>query len=638
MNLVTITNLSKGFGDRQLLDEANLLINQGDRIGLIGANGSGKTTLLRLIAGLEPADGGSITVWGGVRIHYLPQEPELQEELTVLDYVFGGDAPQLRLLRAYRAASSRLASEPQTPELEAEWAALSDEMARTGGWAAEANAKSILTRLGVEGFDTPLAHLSGGQAKRVALARVLIDPADLLMLDEPTNHIDADTIDWLESYLTTVPGALLMVTHDRYFLDRVVNGIVELDRRQLVSYPGNYQKYLERRTERHERLAAAERKRQNLLRRELAWLQRGAMARSTKQKARKQRVLELQRLSHDLGESQVAMALAGRRLGKKVLEARGLSKRYGPDQVFGHADLDLVGGDRLGIVGPNGVGKSTLLDILAGITEPDAGHVAWGPTVHLAYYDQLNRGLDLSKRVIDFITDKAPLIRTDEGYRVEAAQMLEWFLFSRRQQQTYISSLSGGERRRLYLLWVLAHRPNVLFLDEPTNDLDIQTLNVLEEYLDHFQGCLIAVSHDRYFLDRNVDYLLTFEEDGLSGRYPAPFENFRKASRERAAAEKAGQEARTAPGGRRPAKERTGAGQAAPERTLTWKESRELEGLETLIARLEDEKRGLAEAINEAGGDYQRLEALAGQLEGIEARLDEKMKRWLELSEIAQGQ
>jgi ATP-binding cassette subfamily F protein uup len=505
---------------------------------------------------------------------------------------------------------------------------MTGEMDRTGGWTAEADAKAILTRLDIDLFDTRIATLSGGQRKRVALARALIDPADLLILDEPTNHIDADTIAWLEEFLVSLPGALLMVTHDRYFLDRVVNRIVELDRRELVSYSGNYSRYLELSAERKEKLASAERKHQNLLRRELEWLRRGAMARSTKQKARKQRVEELQKLGYDSGENAVALALATRRLGKQVLEANNLSKSYGDNHIFENVNFSLIPGDRIGVIGPNGAGKSTLLDILAGVTTADSGTVTWGETVHLGYYDQLSRGLDLSKKVIDFINDRAPLIRTKDGMRIEAAQMLEWFLFPRPQQQAYIHALSGGERRRLYLLSILALQPNVLFLDEPTNDLDIQTLTVLEQFMDHFAGCLVVVSHDRYFLDRTVDFLATFEDGAFSPRYPAPYSNYRTA-RQNFLAQKTMLVDAAPVEKKREAKPEPG----HHSRKLTWKETRELEGLETTISDLEIKKAELGQAINTAGGNYEQLHVLTERLKSVEVELETAMLRWLELSE-----
>jgi ATP-binding cassette subfamily F protein uup len=637
MNLVTIEALTKEIGDRRLLDEVDLRINSGDRIGLVGINGSGKTTLLRVIAGLEEPDGGSITVWGGVRIVYLPQDPHLPKDKTVLESIFTGDSPKLRLLREYQQATLNLGQEPDNEHWQNHLAGLVDEMDRADGWTAEADAKAILSKLGITDVEAPVGELSGGQGKRVALARVLMVQADLLILDEPTNHIDAEAIDWLEEYLANFSGALLMVTHDRYFLSRVVNRIVELDRRGLVSYPGNYQRYLELRTMRHERLAATDRKRQNLLRRELEWLRRGAMARSTKQKARKTRIEELQRIRLDRGDENVAIALAGRRLGKKVLEANGLAKAFDDIHLFDKVDFSLVKGDRIGLIGRNGVGKSTLLDILAGRRDPDEGEVAWGSTVHLAYYDQLSRGLDESKRVIDYIEDKAPLIRTKEGRRVDAARMLEWFLFPRPQQQALISALSGGEKRRLYLLWVLVHRPNVLFLDEPTNDLDLPTLAVLEEFLDHFQGCLIVVSHDRYFLDRNVDFLATFEKGSVSQRYPAPYSAYQKQRLElmenSLEADQLQDTDRYRPtisaSGGRPA-----ADSDQRPRSLTWKENRELEELEKRIAGIEEEKERIEKEINQAGGDFKLLRTLSDRLLDLNNELATCEERWLELSEV----
>ena len=638
MNLVTLENVSKQYGERPLLDNVDLLINEGDRIGLVGVNGSGKTTLLEIIAGLEPADGGRVVVWGGVSIEYLAQEPELDESLTVLEHIFQSESPQLRLLRDYEKVSHRLQTEPANEALQERLIELSAEMDRTHGWEAEANAKTILTKLGVSDFQVPIHTLSGGQRKRVALAHALIDRADLLILDEPTNHLDADAVDWLEEYLMAEPGALLMVTHDRYFLDRIVNRIVELDRRKLISYPGNYSRYLELRTERHERLAAAEAERQKRLKKELEWLRRAPKARGTKQKARKQRIEELQQLRYDRGEQRVAMALASRRLGKKVLQVSGLSKVYGEIELFEDLDFHLDPGDRIGIIGPNGAGKSTFLDILAGKVEPDAGEVRWGETVQLGYYDQESAELPEEKRVIEFIEEEAALIHTDTGDRVEAAQMLDWFLFTRPEQRTYIKDLSGGERRRLYLLRTLVHRPNVLLLDEPTNDLDIQTLNVVEEFMDHFEGALIAVSHDRYFLDRTVNYLVHFGDGEVSGRYPAPYSSYRRLQQETKASRR-GEASRQAA----KSKERRRSAPVAPappnkepaEKPLSWKEERELDGLEQRITELEADKEELAIAINESGDDHVRLQELAGELETVETDLEEAMGRWMELAQRA---
>jgi ATP-binding cassette subfamily F protein uup len=622
MNLLTIEGVSKQFSERLLFDRASLLINEGDRIGLIGVNGSGKSTLLKIAAGLEAPDSGGVWAPGGVRIEYLPQEPLLDDNLTVLETIFRSDSPQMRLLRAYEQVATRLEQHPNDAALHAELHALSAEMERTDGWAAEANAKSILTRLGVTNFDDRVETLSGGQRKRVALARALIDRADLLLLDEPTNHIDAAAIAWLEEYLATTPGALLMVTHDRYFLDRVVNRIVELDRRQLVSYPGNYSHFLAARADRHERLAEAEAKRRNLLRRELEWLRRQPMARGAKQKARKERVEEMMQIQYDSGADRVVIALASRRLGKKVLTARGLVKRFDAATVIDGVDLHLEPGDRIGILGPNGAGKSTLLDLLAGKLQPDSGGVEWGDTVQIGYYDQRSADLKDHMRLLEFIEQEAPLIRTKEGEHVEAAQMLEWFLFPRPMHYARIGSLSGGERRRLHLLRTLIHQPNVLLLDEPTNDLDIETLAVLEEFLDHFTGALIVVSHDRYFLDRTVDFLMSMEGGRLGPRYPSPYEVFVRMQTPVAVA---------------PAPKATPVRRKPPSDRLSWKEQRELESLETQIAELEERKFLLLDEINQIGDNYQRLQDLSIQVAALEATLEAALNRWFELSAKAEG-
>jgi ABC transport system ATP-binding/permease protein len=415
-------------------------------------------------------------------------------------------------------------------------------------------------------------------------------------------------------------------------LDRVVNRILDLDRRQLVNYGGNYGRYLELSTARHEQLAASEEKRQALLRRELEWLSRSPAARSTKQKARIQRVQEMQTLRHDRREQQVAISLASRRLGKRVLEARGLRKAFGDLTLFTDLDFDLVPGDRIGVMGPNGAGKSTLLNVLAGKIAPDAGTVQWGETVELGYYDQLSAGLRDDRRVFDTIADVAPLVKNEEGYRIDAAQMLEWFLFSRAEQQTYVGSLSGGERRRLYLLRTLVSQPNVLFLDEPTNDLDIHTLAVLEQFLDHFQGCLVVVSHDRYFLDRNVDFLVSFEDGVMGTRYPTPYDTYRRLVNEE-------REARSAEVGGRSAERGTETTPRATRhalpatRKLTWKERQELTAVEAQIAALEAQIPTLETAINNVGSDYTRVQQLADDLAAARAALETAELRWLELSE-----
>jgi len=626
MSLVTLDRIDKQFSERPLFEGASLLINLGDRIGLIGVNGSGKTTLLKIIAGSEQPDRGTVTVTGGVRIEYLAQEPPLDDSLTVLETIFRSRSPQMRLLAAYESTAATLQRHPDDPALAARLLDLSAEMDRTAGWNAETNAKTVLTQLGIADFDARVGTLSGGQRKRVALARALIDRADLLILDEPTNHIDAATVAWLEEYLATAPGALLMVTHDRYFLDRVANRIVEIDRRELVSYTGNYTRYLEEHAARHQRLAEAEVKRQNLLRRELEWLRRQPMARGTKQKARKDRVAELLQIRYDTGGDRVAIALTSRRLGKKALTAQGLVKHYDGRGVLDGLDLHLEPGDRIGIVGPNGAGKSTLLDILAGRLAPDRGGVELGDTVQIGYYDQRSADLRDNMRLLEFIENEAAVVRTKEGERVDAAQMLEWFLFPRPMQYARIGSLSGGERRRLYLLRTLIHQPNVLLLDEPTNDLDIETLAVLEEFLDHFAGALVVVSHDRYFLDRTVDFLVNMEGGRLGPRYPSPYAVFARLHAVAETVVAAAPQTTPAPARRKPTAAR-----------LTWKEQRELESLEVEIAALESRKLSLLDEINQIGDNYQRLQDYSIQVTALDQALETALERWFELSAKAEG-
>lgn len=615
MNLVTLENISKQYSERVLLDQVNLLINSGDRIGLIGRNGSGKTTLLRVIAQVEEPDDGKLIVWGKVRVQFLAQQPDLDPTLNVLDTLYRSGSAQMELLFQYEQLSNDLAEHPNNERVQAQFDTILQRMDAEDGWSAEANAKAILTKLGITDFFARISTLSGGQQKRVALARALLDPADLLILDEPTNHIDASTIAWLEEYLKNMPSALLMVTHDRYFLDHVANQIVELDRRQLVKYPGNYSAYLEQQAERQELLAKQEEKRQSLLRRELEWMRRAPTARGTKQKARKQRVAELMTIRYDRNDQRVGMALASRRLGTRVLSAENLAISFDNTPLFKNVDFSLEKGDRIGIVGANGAGKSTLLNILGGKLQPDSGDISWGETVHLGYYDQQASNLVDEMKVIDFIERDMPLIQTNQGERVDAAKMLEWFLFSRPEQQAQIGSLSGGERRRLYLLHVLMQQPNVLFLDEPTNDLDIQTLQVLEQFLDHFKGCLVVVSHDRYFLDRNVDFIYLFDEGQIGSRYPSPY---RVAD---APAPKAAKPA-VKPAPRRETKPK-----------LSWKEQRELEQVEQEIETLEACKAEVESAINTIGSDYGRLASLSAELEAVVEALDSAEFRWLELSE-----
>lgn len=639
MNLLTLQAVSKQFTERILLDQVDLRINQGDRIGLVGANGSGKTTLLRMIAGRESADEGDLTIWGGVSVQLLDQEPDLNDALSVLENLFQSDSPQMRVVRDFQRANQDLLAAPENAAHQANLVKVTEQMDRLNGWAAEARAKAILSKLGVQSspadsqvgspdaihFGQQVATLSGGERKRLALAQALLDPADLLILDEPTNHLDAETIDWLESYLLEMSTALLMVTHDRYFLQRVANRIIELDRRKLVSYSGNYSSYLTQRQQREAAEAVGARRRHSQLRRELAWLNQGIRARGTRSKHRKEQALDLLDRSQTESLPTVAIALASRRLGKRVFTGKGIRLAYGNRTILNGIDLELEPGERIGIIGPNGAGKTSLLEGLLGYV-PVEGSLDWGETVQVGYFDQQAAALQgdqpQAKRIIDFVDDIAAVIRTDSGQLVDAAQILTWFLFDRPQQRARLSSLSGGERRRLNLLRALAYQPNVLILDEPTNDLDLQTLQVFEEFLDHFKGTLIVVSHDRYFLDRNVDFLMKLEGGQLSGRYPTPYESFMRLSAPTTA------ETRAAP--------RPKAVPAAPDLSvrvakLSYNEQREFDALSLRIAEIEAEQPALESELAQAGQDYLRLQTLSEQLSALEREYDLAIERWMEL-------
>lgn len=625
MNLITLAGVSFHYGEVEPLRGVDLQIGDGDRFGLIGVNGSGKTTLLRVVAGELKPDDGTVTRSNNRRFSYLPQMPELDPRLTVLEQLYAGDTPSLRLLMEYDRASLAVhggggdAAAARLHDLAA-------EMDRTGGWAAEARAKAILTRLGIGDFEQPIGALSGGQRKRVALAHALIDPADLLILDEPTNHLDAETLAWLEEFLRESGSALLMVTHDRYFLDRVSTGILELERGRLTLFPGNYRSFLEAKETQRTLAAERETTRRNLLKRELEWLSRFPKARGTKPKARIQRVQEMLAVEPPYREKLVVMALAGRRLGKEVLTVRGLGKSWDGIPLFSGIDFILKPGDRIGVVGANGTGKTTFLNLLAGRGQADAGTIEWGTTAVLGYMDQENAALDPEQTLIGHLDSIAPHTITHEGQTIDAAKMLEWFLFPRSLHRTRISRLSGGERRRLHLLGVLARRPNVLFLDEPTNDLDIQTLGVLEEYLDHFAGTLLVVSHDRWFLDRTVDFLVHFREGSVTAGYPGPFSAFLERIEEERRAAVGLPAARP-----NPARQRT----VTEKRGLTRREEEELLRLENRIAELEALQGTLEEQMHTAASDYTRLQELAERGRHTADELEAVMERWLELSERA---
>jgi len=629
MNILTAEQLTKSIGDKVLFDQISFHIAEQQRIGLIGVNGTGKSTLLKIVAGIEQADSGKVTHANRFHVEYLPQQPEFVEHSAVLEQVFHGDSPLMQLLREYERALSELQREPDDPHKQQRLFALQSRMDAADAWEANTQAKAVLSRLGILDVTQPVGQLSGGQKKRVALARALIQPADLLILDEPTNHLDHDTVEWLEEYLSRYKGALLLVTHDRYFLDRVTNRIFELDRGKLYSYEGNYAAFLEKKAEREENEAAAESKRQNLLRRELAWLRRGAKARTTKQKARIQRVEELRDRKGTGPAEKLDIALSGSRLGKKVLELEHVSKCLGNRELIRDFSFIVQPGDRIGIIGPNGSGKSTLLNLLAGRMQPDSGTIETGPTVKLAFYTQESVDMNESLRVIDYVKEAAEVIRTSDGGTITASQMLERFLFPPGLQWSPIAKLSGGEKRRLYLLRTLMGEPNVLFLDEPTNDLDIQTLSILEDYLEHFPGAVITVSHDRYFLDRTVEELLAFEGEGKIRHFVGNYSEYLEKRRADMAVQAETAKPKTETDASRPAPRG-----AQRTRKLSYKDQKEWEEIESRIAALEERSALLKQEIVEAGSDFERAQKLYEEEQQVSAQLEQAIERWAELSAL----
>ena len=640
MNVLNVEGLHKTFGVKPLLTDVTFGLGDDEKMGLIGANGSGKTTLMRIIAGTEVADGGRVMIPGSARVAFLPQNPEFDPQLSVLDAVFDQGDPTLRLLHDYEEASHKLAANPQDAagdeKLLARVSDLSHQLDVTGGWDREANARAILDKLGLVDTEARVGTLSGGQRKRVALARALLIEPELLLLDEPTNHLDTDTIAWLETYLSRFSGALLLVTHDRYFLDRVTNRMLEVEPGGVTKYEGNYTRYLELKEE-QERLAEAnERTRRNLARRELAWLRRGAKARTSKAKYRIERALELQESGYSGPDPTIQLTAASTRLGKKVIELHGISKAYDGKTLLSDFSRLLTREDRIGIIGPNGSGKTTLLEMIAGRVKPDSGTIDIGPTTAIGYFDQGSRPLDDSLRVIDTVTEVAETVKTADGSTISASQMLERFLFPPAVQYTPVAKLSGGERRRLHLLLVLMEAPNVLLLDEPTNDLDIPTLAALEEYLDTFAGVLITVSHDRWFLDRTVDSILRFDGNGNVRSYPGDYSAYlAKNEQEEAARISAEEEARRAlESQQQPAAKSESDTPTPPKRTgkLSYKEKRELEELEARIESSEERKAEIEQKMAADPSDFEALAALAAELEALSAALDRDVERWAELA------
>ena len=514
MNLITLDKISKSYSEKVLLDNVTLNINEGDKIGLIGLNGAGKSTLLKIVAGRDEFFSGDVTKSKDLRIEYLSQNTEYEDDTTVLEQVFHGDNMEMKLLKEYELLLESINNSEFSEELNNKLIALQAKIDNLNLWSLESEAKTILTKLGIHNYNVKMSTLSGGQKKRVFLASALISPCDLLILDEPTNHLDSSSIEWLEDYLNARKGALLMITHDRYFLDRVANRTIELDRGKLYSYDGNYSYFLEKKAERLELEAAMEEKRQKLILKELQWVRRGAKARTTKQKARLQRFDELVNKEYIAAPENIDMPFVGRRLGKKTIELYNISKRYDEKVLLNDFSYIFLKSDRIGIIGDNGMGKTTLTNLINGSVKADLGSIEIGDTVKICTFAQDDSHMDLNMRAIDYIKEGGETIPTEDGTVITASQLAERFLFDGILQYTTINKLSGGERRRLHLLRILMEAPNVLILDEPTNDLDIETLKILEDFIDEFIGIVVVVSHDRYFLDRTCNKIFSFEGNG----------------------------------------------------------------------------------------------------------------------------
>ena len=613
-----VENLTKSFGDLVLFNGISFGIAEGQRIGLIAKNGSGKTTLLNILAGKEGYDEGKITFRRDLRVGYLEQSPKYPEELTVLEACFYHGNSTVELIKEYE----RCMETPGNPGMDELLVRMEHEKA----WDYERRAKQILSHLKIRDFSQKIGHLSGGQLKRVALANILITEPDLLILDEPTNHLDLDMTEWLEEYLNRGSLSLLMVTHDRYFLDRVCSEIIEIDNRQLYSYKGNYSYYLEKRQERIEATNAEIARANNLYRTELEWMRRMPQARGHKARYREEAFYELEKVAKQRTyDANVKLDVKASYIGSKIFEADHLCKRFGDLKILDDFSYIFARYEKMGIVGNNGTGKSTFIKILMGLEKPDSGTLDIGETVRFGYYSQEGLQFNEQMKVIDVITDIAEVIELGNGKRLTASQFLQHFLFTPETQHSYVYKLSGGERRRLYLCTVLMRNPNFLVLDEPTNDLDIVTLQVLEEYLQNFKGCVIVVSHDRYFMDKVVDHLLVFKGQGDIRDFPGNYSDYRdwklaKAEHEKEAA--------------KPKEEKTQRVRLNDKRRMTFKERKEFEQLEKEIAALEEEKKQIEEALCSGTLSVDELTEKSKRLPLLNDELDEKTMRWLELSEI----
>lgn len=625
-SILDVQNLTKTIGSLTLFENISFSIPERHKVGLIAQNGTGKTTLLNIICGDEDYDAGQIVFRRDIRVGYLPQHPEFSPELTVMEACFEHSSPVTDLIKEY----NRALQEPESPHL----SELMERMDQAQAWDYDARIKQILSILKIHDFDEKVGHLSGGQIKRIALAGVLLREPDLLILDEPTNHLDLEMIEWLEGYLQSTPLSLLMVTHDRYFLDRVCDWILELDNQTLYAYGGNYSYYLEKRQQRIEAKNSEIERANNLYRKELEWMRRMPSARGHKARYRKDAFYELEKVAKQRMEQRRAtLEVKSAYIGNKIFEADYISKSYGPDKVIlKDFYYNFSRFEKMGIVGNNGTGKTTFIKLILGLEQPDRGHISIGETVRFGYYSQDGMTFNNEQKVIDVVRDIAEYVDLGGGRHLSASQFLQYFLFPPDKQYNYVYKLSGGERRRLYLCTVLMKSPNFLVLDEPTNDLDIVTLQVLEEYLQNFSGCVIIVSHDRYFMDKVVDHVLVFKGNGVVKDFPGNYSQYRAYEEMKAQAERA--ETTTSDKNKTAEKTKGKTRQNPEKRKLTFKERRELEELEQDIERLEAEQKALEQDFAGGALSVEEITEKSKRLNSLKKELDEKSTRWLELSEI----
>ena len=636
--IITLENFTKSYGEKQLFAGVNLSMDAGDKVGIVGVNGTGKSTFLKAIAGLVPVDDGTMVTMRGLRIEYLAQDKVFDPEHTVLMEVFRGMTPLMDALRGYELALAEAAKDPESPAIQKRIMQYAEKIDELDGWQVESTAKTVLQKLGIGDYTAKAGTLSGGQQKRLALATALIQPCDLLLLDEPTNHLDSETIAWLEEYLAGRKGALLMVTHDRYFLDHTATRILELDKGHSYTYAGNYSAFLEQKAERLARAQASEEKRQNFLRNELKWLRRGAQARSTKQKARIARYEAVASETPDLSRDTVEIGLKGSRLGRTVIELDHVSYEAGGRTIVWDFSYTVLRRDRVAILGRNGTGKTTLLDLIAGRRQPTRGTVTIGQTVKIGYFTQRAVEMDERLRAIEYIEEAAHAITLADGSRISASQLMERFLFPGSLQWTPIARLSGGEKRRLYLLRILMEAPNVLLLDEPTNDLDLETMAVLEQFIDEFDGAILFVSHDRFFVDRLADKVFVYQPDGSLRLYAGGYSYYKEKEREEEA--KKAQQAPPAAEAKKEREPKRAQERPAREakRRLSFGEQKEYAEIEGVIASKEGELKVVRLEMQQNASDYTRLAELGREETRLAAELDHLMERWAYLEEIAEQQ